>query len=85
MPGCSGAISRLGDVLEKAQLSGTSYRPCAAARPKLAVKVVDVSLDGADGDEELACYLPICLAGGDEREHLQLPLAQGLGESPVGS
>src|SRR5215208_1096325 len=71
--------------LEEVHLPGAGYSLGAAARPQLAVEVVDVGLDGADGDEELACDLPVGLAGGDEREHLQLPLAQGLGEPPVGS
>ena len=67
-------------MLEEAHLCSTGHRLGAAASPQLAVEVVYVGLDGAHRDEELTGYLLVGVAGGDEREHLQLPLAQRLRE-----
>ena len=58
LPGFSDALSSIGDVLEKVHLSSTGHRLGAAARPQLAVEVVDVGLDRAYRDEEFACDLP---------------------------
>ena len=74
-PGFSDALSSACTVLEEAHLSSTGHRLGAAASPQLAVEVVDVGLDGARRDEELVGYLRVGVAGGDEREHLELPLA----------
>src|SRR5918998_381223 len=72
-----------GTWLEEIHLSSAGYRLGAAARPQLAVEAVDVRLDGARRDIELGCDLLVGLARGDEREHLQLPLARRLGEPLV--
>jgi hypothetical protein len=70
---------------DKVQLPGAGYSLGAAACPQLAVQAVDVRLDGARRNEELGCDLLVGLAHGDEREHLQLSLAQWLGEPLLGS
>src|SRR3712207_165879 len=60
----------------KVQVPGAGHRLGAAASPQLAVEAVDVRLDGARRDEELGCDLLVGVARDDEREHLQLSLAQ---------
>src|SRR5688572_32455950 len=82
-PGFSDALSSVRAVLEEAHLSGTGHRLGAAASPQLAVEVVYVGLYGGHRDEEPARDLLVGHAGGDERQHLQLALAQGFGE-PLG-
>src|ERR671917_2307301 len=67
------------------QLPGAGYGLGAAARPQLAVEAVNVGLDRAERDEKFGCDLLVGFTGGDEREHLYLPLAQWLGEPLVGS
>ena len=74
-------VRAYGSWLEEVHLSGAGHRLGAAARPQLAVEAVDVGLDGARRDEELARNLSIGVARCDEREHLQLSLAQWLGKS----
>src|SRR5215217_607024 len=70
---------------DEVQIPGAGQRLGTAARPQLAVETVDVGLDGAHRDAELTGDLLVGIAGGDEREHLELPLAWGLGEPLVGN
>src|SRR5829696_3376368 len=70
---------------DEVQIPGAGQRLGSAARPQLAVEAVDVGLYRAHRDEELTGDLLVGIAGGDEREHLQLPLAWGLGEPLVGN
>ena len=75
LAGFSDALSSVRAVLEETHLSGTGHRLGAAASPQLAVEVVNVGLDRAHRDEELTVDLIVGIAGSDEREHLELPLA----------
>jgi len=63
--------------LKQVEISRPRHRPRAAVCAELAVRVVDVGLDGAQGDVQLSRDLPVGFAGGDMPQHLQLALAQG--------
>jgi hypothetical protein len=61
----SDAVSSVCAVLEEVHLSSTGHRLGAAMCPQLAVEVVDVRLNRDYRDKELACYLPVGVAGCD--------------------
>jgi hypothetical protein len=66
-------------LLDQVQVPGPRDRLRAAARPQLAVEVVEVSLDGAHADEELSGDPTVGLARGHELEYLVLAPTQAFG------
>src|SRR3712207_291697 len=75
-----GGLRNQGIRLEQSQLPGPRDGLCAVAHIELAVNIVYVGLDRAQGDEQIFGDLPVGFSGRDESEYLHLPLAQGLGE-----
>lgn len=68
-----------GCASEEVHLPRAGYCLGAAARPQLAVEVVDVGLDVTNADKQLGGDPTVTLAGGYELEDFQLPFTQRLG------
>jgi hypothetical protein len=67
-------------ALQQAEFPGPDERLGSAARVELAVDVVEVLLDRAHRDDELAGDPGIRPAGGDEPQHLHFALGERLDE-----
>ena len=72
-------------VLEEVKFAGADEGLGAALHSKLAEEVVNVFLDGAEADHELAGDLAVGGAGSDKLQHLQLAIGQRLQHGGRGS